>query len=95
MIFVPKRARSKMAARRQPPVRPSMKPPVKKRDAPPPLSQGTYETPAESRDQLLSDTMSLYRQQREDVYDSLDEATKRQIEEDAEKAFGQVLRPKD
>ena len=94
MIFVPKRARTKMAARRQPPGRPSVKPPVKQRDVPPPLSQGTYDTAA-SRDQLLNDTMTLYRQQRQDVYDTLDEATKRQIEEDAEKAFGKVLRPKD
>ncbi len=92
MIFVPKRARTKMAARRKPPARPAARqdsPPP----GPPPLSQGSYETPA-SRGKLLEDTMTLYRQQRQDVYDTLDDATKRQIEEDAEKAFGKVLDPK-
>jgi hypothetical protein len=47
------------------------------------------------RDKLLGDAMAVYRQQRQDVYDSLDEDTRRQIEEDAEKAFGGVLRGKD
>ncbi len=46
------------------------------------------------REELLNDVMAVYRQQRQDVYDSLDEATRRQIEEDAEKAFGEALRPK-
>jgi len=82
-----------MAARHKPPARPSAKPPARP-DGPPPLSQGTYQSAGEGRDQLLSDTMALYRQQRQDVYDTLDEATKRQIEEDAEKAFGKVLDPK-
>ncbi len=46
------------------------------------------------REKLLGDAMAVYRQQRQDVYDSLDEDTRRQIEEDAEKAFGKVLRGK-
>jgi hypothetical protein len=89
VLFVPKRARTKMAARRQAPAPASVR-----RDAPPPLSQSAYETSAGGRDKLLSDTMAVYRQQRQDVYDTLDDATKRQIEEDAEKAFGRILDPK-
>ena len=74
MLFVPKRARTKMAARRKSPV-------------PPKAAAG-------GRDKLLSDTMAVYRQQRQDVYDTLDDATRRRIEEDAENAFGQILGPK-
>ncbi len=84
MLFVPKRARTKMAARRTAPAK-----------LPPPRDrQGAPEPAGGDRDKLMTDVMAVYRQQREDVYDTLDEATKRQIEEDAEKAFGQVLRPK-
>ncbi len=38
--------------------------------------------------------MSVYRRQQRDVYDKLDEETRRQIEEDAAKAFGDVLKDK-
>ncbi len=93
MIFVPKRARTRMAARPKPPARSPARPPMR-RDGPPPVSHGTYEKADGSRDKLLSDTMALYRQQRQDVYDTLDDATKQQIEEDAEKAFSKVLDPK-
>ena len=56
--------------------------------------QASASAPKGDRNKLLEDTMSLYRQQRQDVYETLDEATRRQIEEDAEKAFGDALRPK-
>jgi hypothetical protein len=49
---------------------------------------------APGRDKLLDDTMALYRRQRTDVYESLDEETRRQIEADAEKTFGDALRAK-
>ena len=49
---------------------------------------------ARTRNQLLDDTMALYRRQRADVYESLDEETRRQIEADAEKTFGDALRAK-
>ncbi len=83
MLFVPKRARTGMTARRK------TLPPASKPSPPtaPKADSG-------DRGKLLADTMALYRQQRQDVYDTLDEATKRQIEEDAEKAFGQALNPK-
>ncbi len=84
MLFVPKRARTKMAARRKSPV-----------PSPAPRGgQGTPTAAAGGRDKLLSDTMAVYRQQRQDVYDTLDDATRRRIEEDAENAFGQILDPK-
>ena len=73
VLFVPKRARAKLAAARTPP---------------PEAPQGA------ARDRLLEEAMALYRQQRRDVYDTLDDATKRRIQEDAEKAFGALLHPK-
>jgi GTPase len=51
VLFVPKRARTKMAARRQAPAPASVR-----RDAPPPLSQSAYETSAGGRDKLLSNS---------------------------------------
>ena len=84
MLFVPKRVRGKMATRGKAPA-------ARAKAAP---SKAAAPTAGGDRNKLLQDAMSLYRQQRQDVYESLDEATRRQIEEDAEKAFGQVLRPK-
>ncbi len=49
---------------------------------------------AAGRDRVLDEAMSVYRKQQRDVYDNLDEETRRQIEEDAAKAFGDVLKPK-
>ena len=43
---------------------------------------------------LLDEAMAVYRRQQRDVYDNLDEETRRQIEEDAAKAFGDVLKHK-
>ncbi len=76
-IYVPKRARQKLAAR----------------NGRPPAAAKSRSAPV-SRDKLLDETMALYRRQRQDVYETLDEATRRQIEDDAEKAFGKALRPK-
>ncbi len=49
---------------------------------------------AAGRDRVLDEAMSVYRRQQRDVYDKLDEETRRQIEEDAAKAFGDVLEDK-
>ena len=46
--------------------------------------------PAPGRDRLLDEAMSIYRTQRKE-YESLDEETRRQIEEDAAKAFGEGM----
>lgn len=48
----------------------------------------------QQRTQVLKDAMSVYRQQTRDVYDKLDEKTRRQIEEDAAKTFGDALKPR-
>jgi hypothetical protein len=45
---------------------------------------------AAGRDQLLTEAMTVYRAQME-TYESLDPETRRQIEEDAAKAFGEAL----
>ncbi len=82
-IFVPKRARAKLA-------RAKMATPKSR----PPAVGATSASGGGTRDKLLDDTMALYRRQRQDVYESLDEDTKRRIEEDAEKAFGKALRSK-
>ena len=49
---------------------------------------------AAGRDRVLDEAMAVYRRQQRDVYDKLDEETRRQIEEDAAKAFGDVLKHK-
>ncbi len=49
---------------------------------------------AAGRGRILDEAMSVYRSQQRDVYDKLDEETRRQIEEDAAKAFGDVLKDK-
>ena len=46
---------------------------------------------AAGRDRILNEAMSVYRKQQRDVYDNLDEETRRQIEEDAARAFGDAL----
>jgi len=77
LIFVPKRARQRLAAQGKSARRATAQPSV-----------------AGGREKLLDDALAVYRQQRQDVYDSLDDATRRQIEEDAEKAFGRALHTK-
>ncbi len=45
---------------------------------------------AAGRDQVLNEALTVYRAQMA-TYQSLDEETRRQIEEDAAKAFGEAL----
>jgi hypothetical protein len=45
---------------------------------------------AAGRDQMLNEAMSIYRTQLKE-YESLDEETRRQIEEDAAKMFGEEM----
>ena len=76
-IFLPKRTRDKLATRSKP----------ERQSAPAPGGQPQV---AAGRDQLLTEAMTVYRAQME-TYESLDAETRRQIEEDAAEAFGQVL----
>ncbi len=89
VLFVPRHVRGKMAKHGPASAGPSKVAPGKAA-----RGKAASSAPTGDRNKLLEDTMSLYRQQRQDVYESLDEATRRQIEEDAEKAFGDALRPK-
>ena len=75
-IFLPKRTRDKLAGQPKP-----------GRGAPAPSGQPQV---AAGRDRLLDEAMTVYRAQME-TYESLDEETRRQIEEDAAKAFGEAL----
>jgi len=77
-IFLPKRTRDKLAAQAKAGGRPGG-------DAP----SGQPQVAA-GRDRLVNEAMSVYRSQMEG-YQSLDEETRRQIEEDAAKAFGEAL----
>ncbi len=56
---------------------------------PKPMRRGLPRVAA-GRDQLLNEALTVYRAQME-TYESLDEETRRQIEEDAAKAFGEAL----
>ncbi len=49
---------------------------------------------AVGRDQLLNEALTVYRAQMA-TYESLDEETRRQIEEDAAKAFGEAMAQRD
>jgi hypothetical protein len=50
---------------------------------------------AAGRERVLDEALAVYRRQQREVYDKLDAETRRQIEEDAAKAFGDVLGSKD
>ncbi|MHA1152211.1 MAG: hypothetical protein ACTSQ7_06010 [Alphaproteobacteria bacterium] len=76
-IFLPKRTRDKLAAQPKPSRRPAQ------------AAAGQPQVAA-GRDRLLNEAMTVYRSQME-TYESLDEDTRRQIEEDAAKAFGEAL----
>jgi hypothetical protein len=82
MIFLPKRARAKLEAQ----ARDGGSGPRRRASGQPQVAAG--------RDRVLDEAMSVYRRQQRDVYDNLDEETRRQIEEDAAKAFGDVLKDK-
>lgn len=91
LLFVPKRARKSLNGGAGAPAKG-----LAKGAASPKASSGDAPSKSDAgREDLLKDAMAVYRKQREDVYDSLDDETRRQIEEDAEKAFGKVLRAKD
>ncbi len=76
-ILLPKRTRDKLAAQPNTASRPAQGP-------------GGQPQVAAGRDQLLNEAMTVYRSQMK-TYESLDEETRRQIEEDAAKAFGEAL----
>ncbi len=82
MIFLPKRTRAKIEAQ----ARGGGSGPRRAAAGQPPGAAG--------RNRVLDEAMSVYRRQQRDVYNNLDEETRRQIEEDAAKAFGDVLKPK-
>jgi len=84
-IFLPKDTRQKLAARRPAPA------------AKPRAQTGYPGAPRKSdgaaRERLMREALQVYRSQRKE-YESLDPETRRQIEADAEKAFGKALKPK-
>ncbi len=82
VIFLPKRTRAKLEAQ----ARPGGSGPRRAATGQPQVAAG--------RDRVLDEAMSVYRKQQRDVYDNIDEETRRQIEEDAAKAFGDVLKDK-
>ncbi len=57
---------------------------------PQPARRGGQPQVAAGRDQRLNEALTVYRAQME-TYQALDEETRRQIEEDAAKAFGEAL----
>ncbi len=82
MIFLPKGTRAKLEAQ----ARGGGSGPRARVSGQPQVAAG--------RDRILDEAMSVYRRQQRDVYDKLDEETRRQIEEDAAKAFGDALEDK-
>ncbi len=77
-IFLPKRTRDKLSAQAKGGRRPGRRTP------------GGHPLVAAGRDQLVTEALSVYRKQME-IYENLDEETRRQIEEDAAKAFGEAI----
>jgi hypothetical protein len=75
-IFLPKQTRDKLAA--QP------------KSSRVPRGPGGQPQVAAGRDQLLNEALTVYRSKMA-TYQSLDEETRRQIEEDAAKAFGEAM----
>ncbi len=57
---------------------------------PKPARRGGQPQVAAGRDQVLNEALTVYRAQME-TYESLDEETRRQIEEDAAEAFGEAV----
>jgi len=89
-IFLPKGTRERLAARARvdPHLRPRQGTP--RQEGP---RQGDQHRSAAARtggrDKVLQNALTVYRQQR-DLYESLDEETRRQIEADAAKLFGDL-----
>ena len=82
VIFLPKRTREKLEAQ----TRGGGSGPRRAAAGQPQVAAG--------RDQVLGEALSVYRRQQRDVYDKLDDETRRQIEEDAAKAFGDAFKDK-
>ncbi len=82
MIFLPKRTRAKLEAQ----ARGGGSAPRRGAAGQPKVAAG--------RDRVLDEAMAVYRKQQRDVYDNRDEDIRRQIEEDAAKAFGDALKHK-
>ena len=81
ILFVPKATRRRLEAKTRRPGAGRARPVRSSRDT---RSCGP------ARERLLDDAMAIYRRQRE-VYESLDEETRRQIEADAERVFGRMF----
>ena len=77
-IFLPKRTRDKLTDQAKGGRRQGRRAP------------GGQPQVAAGRDQLVTEALSVYRKQME-LYENLDEETRRQIEEDAAKAFGEAI----
>ena len=82
MIFLPKRTRAKLEAQ------------ARGGGSGPRRAAADQPQVAAGRDRVLGEALSVYRRQQRDVYDKLDDETRRQIEEDAAKAFGDVFKDK-
>jgi len=85
-IFLPKSARRKAAARR-----PASAAKTRDKGKPPGAPK---RSDGAARERLMKEAMQVYRTQRKE-YENLDPETRRQIEADAEKAFGKALKPRD
>ncbi len=83
-IFLPKDTRERLAARGR------VDPRLGSRKGEPYLGpRRTAAARTGGRDKVLNNALAVYRQQRE-VYESLDEETRREIEADAAKLFGDL-----
>ena len=82
VIFLPKRTRAKLETQ----ARGGGSGPRRRVSGQPQVAAG--------RERVLDEAMSVYRRQQRDVYDKLDDETRRQIEEDAAKAFGDAFKDK-
>ncbi len=82
-IFLPRRARAKLEAHEKAGGRATR-----------PTAAGQPRVAA-GRERILDEALAVYRKQQREVYDKLDEETRRQIEDDAAKAFGDALGSKD
>jgi hypothetical protein len=84
-IFLPKASRERLAARGRVEPRLGQRQGETRQGGP----RRTAAARTGGRDKVLQNALTVYRQQR-DVYDSLDEETRRQIEADAAKLFGDL-----
>ena len=83
VIFLPRRARDKLEAHEKAGGRATRR------------TAAGQPRVAAGRERILDEALAVYRKQQREVYDKLDEETRRQIEEDAATAFGDALGSKD